>query len=237
MVSNAQKFQAAYNAIEAFLRGTAQYDQSNRKIIPTILELAKTNRVVREYQGDLVQLVELRNAIVHKSTEKPIAEPYDETVQLTESLRDKILRPKTAKDIAMCPVITFSSSDSLHTAITLMNNKNITNLPIVDSGGVLRGILSEASLVRWFAGEYDGGLVSTALKIDDISAYLDNPDDGREVVYRFVSRTVDVHTVADMYDDAIKHDKRLMAVFVTSNGKSTGLIEGIITPWDLANKV
>lgn len=231
---NAAKFLAAYNEIEAFIVHSQAYQQVGRRILPAINELAKTNRVIREYQTDLVQLVELRNAIVHRSTTLPIAEPYTETVEFTVGLKTKILRPKTVKTVASSPVISFQPSAKLLDVISKMNDENLTNIPIIDDQDKLLGVLSESTLVRWFASECkDDGVVSAITSVADMRQFFDTPDDSGENIYRFVGRNLDVYSVRDMFDGAMRDGKRLSAVFVTSNGKRNGTIEGIVTAWDL----
>lgn len=233
-VGNAQKFLGEYNKIEAYIKNTPQYEQAGRRIIPAVIALSRVNRVASEYQNDIIQLIELRNALVHRTTDRPIAEPYDETVESVRKLADSLLSPRTANDIATKPVAVRSTDDGLADTLKFMAEKNITNIPVLDDNGFLLGILSEASVVKWIAdASGEDGTLSTAVKIAEVERFLDTPDDVGDCVYRFTGLMTDEYTVRDMFSSAMEMGKRLSAVFVTSTGKKTGEIRGIITAWDL----
>lgn len=232
-VSNVQEFLGIYNDIDRFIDSKTNYKEKGSYIKPALNELAETNRVVREYRRDLLQLIELRHVIVHSSTHKPIAEPYAETVKFYRELKVRLLQPKTARDIATSPVISFSYATTIEAAVKEMGSKNITNIPIVDNDQI-KGVLSESSIIRWLADYVSSdGVLAEGKTLRDIATYLDSPDDRGENVYRFVGVTKDIFSIKDMFETAINNGKRLGAVFVTDTSKTTGRILGIITPWDL----
>lgn len=51
--------------------------------------------------------------------------------------------------------------------------------------------------------------------------------------YGYVSRDTTVYEVEDMFSDAIKDKRRLLAILVSENGTESAMPLGIITAWDL----
>lgn len=78
-MSNASQFLSMFNQVEDHLRKLHGGERVlGFKVL--VRELSKSNSMVLSFKDDLTDFADLRNAIVHRSTDKPIAEPYPETL-------------------------------------------------------------------------------------------------------------------------------------------------------------
>jgi hypothetical protein len=91
-MSNAAQFLAHFNKIEAYLCSCLQAPerQSFGSIVP---QVAARNAVVRSHQQTLRKHADLRNAIVHHSTDQPIAEPTESVTKDIERLAQMLINP------------------------------------------------------------------------------------------------------------------------------------------------
>lgn len=231
-MTRAEEFQYEFNKLDKALRKLARADD-RIEIASVIRDLSRSNSVVRRFYSDLNSYRDLRNAIVHQSTKHAIAEPYQDTIDALKELTNNIIQPMLARDISSKPVETCRLEDDLMAILKKMQQDNLTNIPVIDDRRIV-GILSEASIVRWVVGESGvDGIASTATKVSDIVDYLDDKNGDKYTSYQFVKPSVDVYKIEDAFSEDATKDKRLSAVFVTTNGTSDELPIGVITAWDL----
>jgi CBS domain-containing protein len=109
---------------------------------------------------------------------------------------------KTIRDIMQAQPIGVGSDDTIHRALELLIDNNISGLPVVDDQGQLVGVLSEKDLLKLF---YEPGLsrVSEIMTRDPISISVDSP-------------------LVDVVDCLMSNDFR--RVFVHDHKKLIGLV-------------
>ncbi len=231
-MTRAEEYRIEFNKLETMLkkRANARSEESISSVVTSLVNIHK-DRVVRQFQRDIRQFIELRNAIIHQSTDRAIAEPYEETVAALRQLVVNIEQPKAAWDIATTELIKVSLEDSLSDVVGQMAQMHITSLPIVEDKKVI-GFVSENTIVKIVdkAFEYGGALIDEA-KIKDVA--YDQPYGDDSDVYAYVTRKVTVYEIEDMFNDAIKKGKRLLAILVSDKGDASATPLGIITAWDL----
>ncbi|HMT55749.1 MAG TPA: CBS domain-containing protein [Candidatus Saccharibacteria bacterium] len=231
-MTRAEEYRVEFNKLEAVLkkRANARSEDSISSVVATLVN-THMDRVVRQFERDIRQFIELRNAIIHQSTDRAIAEPYDETVAALRQLVINIEKPKTAWDIATKDLIKVHMDDQLSGVVKLMTQMHITSLPIVEGGAVI-GFISESTIVKIIdnAFEASGALIdeSAVKEVAYDPPYGDDSD-----IYVYVTRKVTVYEIEDMFNDAIKKGKRLLAVLVSDKGDASATPLGIITAWDL----
>jgi acetoin utilization protein AcuB len=119
------------------------------------------------------------------------------------------------KDRMSHPVITISPQATLADAWNLMNDENVSRLPVVDRKGALIGIISEKQVLRYLPSE------ATTLDRWEIQGVMT-----KILVEKVMTR--EVLTIAD--DTPIEEAARIMAdnqisgIPVLSNGKLAGMI-------------
>lgn len=231
-MTRAEEYRIEFNKLETMLkkRANARSEASISSVVSALVNIHK-DRVVRQFERDIRQFIELRNAIIHQSTNRAIAEPYEETVVSLRKLVVNIEQPKTAWDIATTELIKVSLEDSLSQVVGQMAEMHITSLPIVEDKKVV-GFVSESTIVKIVdkAFEHGGALIDEA-KIKDVA--YDKPYGDASDVYSYVTRKVTVYEIEDMFNDAIKQGKRLLAILVSDKGDASATPLGIITAWDL----
>lgn len=231
-MTRAEEYRIEFNKLETMLkkRANARSEDSVSSVVSSLVNIHK-DRVVRQFERDIRQFIELRNAIIHQSTNRAIAEPYEETVVSLRKLVVNIEQPKTAWDIATTELIKVSLEDSLSQVVGQMAEMHITSLPIVEDKKVV-GFVSESTIVKIVdkAFEHGGTLIDEA-KIKDVA--YDKPYGDASDIYSYVTRKVTVYEIEDMFNDAIKQGKRLLAILVSDKGDASATPLGIITAWDL----
>jgi hypothetical protein len=70
MAPNGDRFEVAYNKIDALLRKKVGRERSSA-FSSVVMEAAKKDATVRAYKDDLLEYGDLRNAIVHDRVELP----------------------------------------------------------------------------------------------------------------------------------------------------------------------
>ena len=231
-MTRADEYRIEFNKLETMLkkRARARSEDAISSVVSTLVNTHK-DRVVRQFERDIRQFIELRNAIIHQSTSKAIAEPYEETVASLRKLIVDIEQPKTAWNIATKELIKVGLDDKLSGIVKLMAQMHITSLPIVEGGNV-RGFVSESTIVKIVdKGFEDGGALIDEAIIKDVA--FDLPYGDESDIYAYVTRNVTVYEIEDMFNDAIKKGKRLMAILVSDKGDASSVPLGIITAWDL----
>jgi len=228
-MSNAQTFLTLFNKIEQFLdqlnNSTEHY--GFRRLVDN---LSKRNDLVANYKLELVDYLELRNAIVHKSTGEPIAEPYPEVIEKMQHIYSAFTNPPQAMEIATQPVYTCTTKTPIVEIIKQMNSNFYTSIPVYHQDQFI-GVFSDNSLTRWLAH------ISKPLNLKDILVsqaqdYIEKADN-KFNNYKFMDIKTDVFTVRQAFISFTKEKMRLGAIFLTQTGHKNEKIKGIITPWDL----
>lgn len=230
-LATAQEFLTIFNQLEQHLtqlKGTTEYIGLRR----LVEQLSKSNGIINFYKHDLIEYVELRNALVHKSTGRPIAEPHQEVVDQLKYIYRALTKPLTALEIAKKPVYTTTVHDLLSDVLSQMAQHFYHAVPVyVDNRFV--GVLSQHSIVKW-VGEHTAReqFSLSSATVGQLQQYFDRPND-KYNAYVFVSQNIDAFTIRESFMSFTSEKKRLGAVFVTEHGNQNEPILGIITAWDL----
>ena len=228
-MSNAQTFLTLFNRIEQFLdqlnHSTEHY--GFRRLVDN---LSKQNDLVANYKLELVDYLELRNAIVHKSTGKPIAEPHPEVIEQMQQIYEDLSNPPQAMKIASKPVYSCTTNTPILEIIQEMNRNFYTSIPVYHQDQFV-GVFSDNSLTRWLA-KVEGTCNFTDMLVSQFQDYFDK-EDSKFNSYKFMSMETDIFTVKQAFTSFTEEKMRVGAIFLTENGNKNEKIQGIITAWDL----
>ncbi len=221
---NAEKFIALYNEIDHILR-TMLHEEVWVGFRELVERSAKFNRVVREYEDDLKQIGDLRNVIVHRTTDKIIAEPSDFIIDLTRKIRDLLKEPPKVIPQFGKEVVLAYADESILKLIRTMKQLNFSKIPVYD-GDKFLFLATAETIVRYLADNPEEELEKT--KIQRLESFLEHKDN-----YRFVSKDTNIFQVADIFEIYYRNKQKLDAVIITEHGKKDEKPIGIITQFDV----
>ena len=227
-MSNANRFIAAYNAIDSSLRNIYSLKRS-LNFSEVIRKTVLLNSVVRKYEDDLIDYGRLRNAIVHKGNSNfVIAEPHVDVVEKMEGIARLISTPPLAYDkISTHEVLCVNSTDLLRDAIKLMARSGYSNLPVYTDNKLV-GVLNGQRLMD-ILGRH-------LLKNDNIQKFVDKvtiadiiEELGNEHYYCLVDEKVTIEQVMNLFET----NNKLLIVLITKQGTEEYPPLGIITKDDV----
>jgi hypothetical protein len=148
MASNGDRFEAAYNKIDALLR--KKVGQRSASFSSIVIDAAKKDAAVRAYKDDLLEYGDLRNAIVHDRGKAPVllADPREEFVMRIEEIWDRLSRPRTLRSLARpVPLRIFDTSEPLPEALSYMRANDFSQIVALLS--CMHVILSAEGIAHW----------------------------------------------------------------------------------------
>lgn len=195
-----------------------------------VRQAAKRDPLVRSAEDDLMELSELRNAIVHdRGGGYVVAEPHEETVERLEKIVELIVDPPRIDEVMSRPVKTCRPDEPVAEAARRMVDGEFSRLPVYADDGAFLGLLTANAIARWVATRLAGAAHS--LHEEPVSAVLEFGDAGRR--FEVVDRRRLVTDVVAMFVDAPREGRRVEAVLVTPTGDPTERPMGIVTAQDL----
>ncbi|MBQ7798813.1 MAG: CBS domain-containing protein [Clostridia bacterium] len=227
-ISNANRFIAAYNAIDSSLRSIYNLKRS-LNFSEVIRKTVLLNSVVRKYEDDLIDYGRLRNAIVHKGNSNfVIAEPHEDVVEKMEGIATLISTPPLAYDkISTHEVLCVNGEDILSTAIKLMARSGYSNLPVYTDNKLV-GVLNGQRLMdiigrHLVAGENIQKFIDR-VTVGDIIEELANVQ-----YYCLADEKITIEQVMNLFET----NNKLLIVLITRAGTGDYPPLGIITKDDV----
>jgi predicted transcriptional regulator len=119
-----------------------------------------------------------------------------------------------------------STQDTLARVLKVINERDYSQFPVY-KGDEFRGLLTENGITRWLAHHVVDTL--SLVELDDI--YIEDVlrSEEERKNYQFVPRSMLVDDVSASFAS----EASLEAVLITSNGKHTEKLLGIVTRWDI----
>ncbi len=192
-------------------------------------QAAKRDPRVRSVEEDLIEIGELRNAIVHdRGGGYVIAEPHLEVVERLEKIVELLVDPPRIDAVMSKPVITCGPSEPVAEAAKRMVAGDFSRMPIYD-GDMLIGLLTANALARWIASRLAGE--RGTLEEEPVGAILGYGEAGRR--YEVVARNRQVADVVELFTEATRSGRRVEAVLVSATGSEREPPVGIVTIQDL----
>ena len=142
------------------------------------------------------------------------------------------LNPVTLMRVAIRAGQIFAPSpdDSVLAAVKVMQRNDYSYIPIVENHRIV-GVFSTKTIMRIVA-ENNSALLSENLKFRDIAASTRLVDEPM-AHYGFINPNTTVEDVSLKFQRSKTRKVRLDMLFITDNGRSDGLLQGMITPVDL----
>lgn len=223
-----EAFLTAFNVIESALKertGVSEFDD--------FVQAARQYRDLHPGWQDssaVLAFADLRNVIVHRRFKKfqYISVPSEETVSEIEQIRDRLLKPRIARDEFRRPnIATLQASDPMTSLLELVKTRSFTYFPVYDQGD-FSGLATSNGITRWLAVTVTG---------DSLVEFGDHTVG--EVLSLEEERTNVEFVPADMVVDDVVYkfqsNVQLEAALVTHNGRRRESLLGIATRWDIAD--
>jgi CBS domain-containing protein len=121
------------------------------------------------------------------------------------------------QDLMTTPAVTVTADTPISTALRLLDDRKITAMPVVDKGGVLTGIVSEADLVQ------DAALLNDRVPTAAVRTTADTPPRRVADVMSHLVATVDVGDDLEVAID-LMWSTMVKSLPVLAKGRVVGMI-------------
>lgn len=226
MATNADIFLASFNRINKWLKEKLNHPQ-NMGFSEMVRRLSRQPEfLANDYVDDLLQMAQLRNAIVHDqiSTDFVIAEPNDWVVKRITMIEQALLKPELVLPRFGKNVTGFEITLPIKEILKTIAHKRYSQFPLYEKG-VFKGLITLRALGYWFAKESLKGEIVLENRLAEELLIAD----GKVTNYQFVTGKTTVAEVENMF-----HQNTLLeAILITRDGDPNGNLLGIIRPRDL----
>lgn len=223
MGDQANKFLAAFNRIEKWMRDEIDVP-NNMGFSEIVRRLSKRHDLlVRRYQDDLIEIAQLRNAIVHDriSPDFVIAEPNEWVIKKLEKIEMDLTRPEKVIPRFKKHVTGFDKNTTLTSILTIIAEKRYSQFPIYD-GGKFLGLVTAHGLGIWMAmQDHD-----TSIRINGQTIQVVLESDRKRNNYRFINEDTHVFQAIELF----LKDPTIEALLITKDGNPDGNLIGIMRP-------
>lgn len=225
---NSDRFLQAYSDIEHEMARILKLKE-HRRFFELIDKSAKVNPVIEKYRFDLKEYGELRNAIVHdRAGGEVIAEPNNHAVEHIEHIARLLLKPPRVVPLFQKEVLTLSVNDSISRAIRELSRMSYSQLPVKHENETVC-LLTSNMIIKWMGKT----LAESKLDIENTNLQDVARIAGHESNYEVVSVNKSLLDIPDLFYHWQQQGRKLEAVLITQNGKTTEPPVGIITNRDL----
>ena len=229
-----------YSELERILEnGDDKYSPFSRRV----KERAQRDPLFAQYRDDLLLLAELRNILVHNiyTDVYPVVYPNEKLLQRFEDILSHIKSPDTALGTIAVPltkIYSVTPGTRVVDAVRYMYKNGYAHAPVLVDGRV-QGVFSEQSLLAYAARHSGKAVFDENLKISEFTAEL-SFSEYKALRYAFVPKHASVYEVAACFDRSLsprQHQSwsQTRVVFITDNGKQSGKLLGMVTPYNLVN--
>jgi hypothetical protein len=228
MASNGDRFEGAYNKIDALLRkkiGVAK----NLSYSSVVIEAASKDATVSVYKDDLLEYGDLRNAIVHDRGKSPVllADPREDVVVKIEKILNRLSHPRLLRSIARAvPLRIFTASAVLAETLSYMRENDFFQVIAFRDGKHL--VMSTEGIAHWLEAKSKEDIIALwEARLSDVLEF--EPKDS--CIYLKANDT------ADRAREVFANDigKRIFSALVTEHGRANEKPINIVTHWDLVS--
>lgn len=180
----------------------------------------------------------VRNTLIHDAKIYSF-EAFVISYELIDFLNREInllTNPKKVIDIATKKdnIFMIDKSLKINAVIKYMSEQKISHAPIVDFKNRVIGVFSESTLYSYLL-KNDSLSIDNNMIVNDILEYT-NIENHTSERFIFVKENELLDDIQEDFIKKSKHEKRLVMIFITENGKQNEPLLGILTAIDLLNE-
>lgn len=236
-MSKAKRFVQVYNEFDKEIKKILALDgyMSHSRVLDRV---AKQNKLIALNLDELKTYAKLRNCLVHDVSsiiDRPIAEPVDEIIDNYESILNRLRNPLTVIDVCThrSNLLVTSKEQNVIDLMRVMEDQLVSRVPILEDDKVI-GVFNGNTVIYYTINEEHH--VTDNIYIEDIMKYAQLKSHRKEH-FDFVDKKLTVFEAEELFKEQNKNNHKLIALFITSNGRENGKLLGIVTEWDIFNKV
>ncbi len=229
MAERAQIFISAFNRIEKWMQNQLK-SETKMGFSQMVRKLARRSDLpIKKHEDDLLQLSQLRNAIVHDQIGEDfvIAEPNDWVITRIQLIEKELFEPEKVLPRFAKKVTGFTVDLPLEEMLSIVAKERYSQFPLYRDGE-FKGLLTLRILGFWFAKHYP----ISAERIKQLTASDLLEADNKTTNYQFVSSD----TTMDYVQEQFAENATLEAILITKDGEPNGNLVGIIRPRDLVEQ-
>lgn len=229
MGQRAEQFLNSFNRIEKWIRMTLEAS-ATMGFSEMTRRLAKRNPQVAQYEEDLLQFAQLRNAIVHEKigNDFVIAEPNEWAITRIQKIEHELLEPEKVLPKYAKKVTGFEMDLPMLELFKIVASKRYSQFPIYDRG-IFKGLITIRGIGLWAAIESLKGPIHSEHR-QARELLLGNQ---KKINYRFVSKDAYVYEIREYF----RKQPTLEAVLITKDGSPDGNLLGIVRPRDIQEEI
>jgi len=227
-------FLSVFTEIELLLKEKVRPGiDTHEKVVNLITKYAEKNPYWQTNAQKLKRHAGIRNILAH---EKSLEDGAPITVRKTSlrsllEIHDSLKRQIPISDEYRIPVTCVSKHDSLGKVVQLAYDNGFSQFPVVDEGR-FRGLITESEIVRWLGHKAHAKIPNIDLTSVHVVTVLEEKDPFKKGMLTFSFARLDASVPEVM--SWFAREPSLEAVLLTSTGKNSAPIEGIVTQWDAA---
>lgn len=232
-----EKFIKIYNELDDFIRkkfNAEEYEDHSS----LLRRISEQDKLIYSFYKDLKMFSQIRNLLVHnpyKNKANQLFSPDPYIVQMYENIKNKIISPQKALDIAIKreQIYTTTLKDNVIKVMEIMNDRTYTHVPVIEDERMI-GIFSENTILSYLVHSRDS-IITNDLLIEEFRDFIPLDKHPSET-FEFVGRSALLSEVEEIFKRSLKKRKRVGVVFITETGKQSEKLLGMITAWDIAGK-
>lgn len=226
MAEAAKIFLSSFNRIEKWMQrevnpingmGFSQLVRklSNQPILP-----------IRKYENDLLQISQLRNAIVHDQIGEDfiIAEPNEWVITRILQIEKELYEPERVLPRFAKKVTGFTINLPVPELLNSIAKKRYSQFPLYKNGK-FQGLLTLRMLGYWYATHF----YLSPSELANLTAKDLLTANGKRTNYQFVASNTSIAEVQNLFIQSTT----LEAILITEDGQEDGQLVGIIRPRDV----
>jgi len=227
-MNRSEEFISQYNKLADHLSQKA--GESLRTPFYRLIEkVARKDPVIAKHESRLKAYGDLRNAIVHHKgfPQEVIAEPSVAALESFKRVAEYIFSPPRLIPTFESSLHVFRPEDKLANILSNMKDNAFSQVIVRIEDTI--SLLTTEGIAQWLTHQIEDDIISISETILSDVLPHEIPD---SFVVMDANKTVD--HAREAFEKSLEAKKaRLYCIVITNDGKMTGRLMGIVTPWDI----
>jgi len=230
-MSKSKNFIDQYQILEKKLKKIAR-SKDGARLADIVSNVCNKNKFLESKRSLLYDLNALRGVFSHQKRDRYIAEVNDLAITEVTKILEILDNPPKVGDVFKTDMFVARMDDNVDYILREMQKNIYTHIPVYDNCNNYIGTFTETSLLDWLVDFIkDGHAYFNKTKMSDVKHKYLHSKINRVA---FIKPEKSIFEIEKMFEDVVKKEQRLGAIFITKDGKEHGELPiGIITAWDL----